>query len=112
MELVPFEIGHASKDIAFSISVSVAFIQFLGIISFHVYQTLIKNSMLTKLCSCCARGQYGNNLNAHDTETDSQYQLMEGESQNGTVKQDLVHLQYLEDYAENADSKREKAAKH
>ena len=30
---------------------------------------------------------------------------MERESTNNLVKQDLAHLQYLEDYAENVDSK-------
>ena len=39
---VDLEIGSASKEIAVGISVSVAYIQFLGIVSFHVYQTLIK----------------------------------------------------------------------
>ena len=95
---IDLEIGYANKDIAVVVSLTIAFIQFIGIVCFHVYQTLIK-----KIISKCYHAQHDEtNL---ITETDSQYTLMERESTNDLVKRDLAHLQYLEDYAENADSK-------
>ena len=95
---IDLEIGYANKDIAVVVSLTIAFIQFIGIVCFHVYQTLIK-----KIISKCYHAQHDEtNL---ITETDSQYTLMERESTNDLVKRDLAHLQYLEDYAENAHSK-------
>ena len=96
---INLEIGYASKEIAVTISLTISFIQFIGIVCFHVYQTLVK-----KLTSKCYCAQHEINFNL-TTETDSQYTLMERESTNDLVKQDLAPLQYLEDYAENADSK-------
>ena len=46
---IDLELNNASKDIAIRISVIVAFIQFLGIIFFHVYQ-LVKNNSKVKCC--------------------------------------------------------------
>ena len=93
------ESDYSTREITVTISLSVAFIQFIGIVYFHAYQRLAK-----KLISKCHHAQHdGIKLN---TETDNQYTLMEYESTNNLARRDLTQLQYLEDYAVNADSKR------
>ncbi len=92
---IDLEIGYATKEIAVTMSLTIAFIQFIGIVCFHVYETFITKK-LTRKC-CCAQNLV--------IQTDNQYMLMEHESTNDFVKQDLTQLQYLEDYAVNADSK-------
>ena len=96
---IDVELSNASKEVAVNISVSIAFIQFLGIISFHVYQ-LIHKAVKHHCCPV-------KNENSETTESvpaSDRYHLMEGESVNDLVKRELIGLQYLEDYAENSDS--------
>ena len=71
---IDLEIGYAGREVAVIVSLTIAFIQFIGIICIHVYQTLIK-----KLIKQCHQARH---LTTYDTETNSQYQLMEGESTN------------------------------
>ena len=52
---VDLELNDASKEIAMSISVGVAFIQFLDIICFHIYQQVNKISKkIPVIVKCCA----------------------------------------------------------
>ena len=94
---IDLELSDFSKELAVIISTTVAFIQFLGIICYHLYQ-LFSKVIKTKICHFQLKRR-------HETEevvTDN-YQLMTNESVNDLVKRDLVGLQCLEDYAENAD---------
>ena len=94
---IKLEVNNFSQEVAVIISMTVAFIQFLGIICYHLYQIFSK-VIKTKMCHFQVKRR-------HETEevvTDN-YQLMTNESINDLVKRDLVGLQCLEDYAENAD---------
>ena len=98
---IDVELSNASKEVAVNISVSIAFIQFLGIISFHVYQRIHK---AVKRHCCPVKNE--NSETTESVPAPNRYHLMEGESVNDLVKRDLIGLQYLEDYAENADSRK------
>ena len=98
---IDVELSNASKEVAVNISVSIAFIQFLGIISFHVYQLIHK---VVKHHCCPVKNDKSETTDS--VPAPNRYHLMEGESVNDLVKHDLIGLQYLEDYAENADSRK------
>ena len=97
---IDLSFSDVSKEVAVSISLSVVFVQFLGIICFHVYQ-LVQNNTKTK--PNCWRFLSKNREITRPVETDG-YSLMEDMSEHDIVKRDLFNLQYLEDYAENANS--------
>ena len=95
---IDLELSDFSKQVAVSISMSVTFIQFLGIICYHLYQCCSK---VIKTNACCLQLK-----KRHQTEevVTVDYELMKDESVNDLVKRDLIGLEYLEDYAENAAS--------
>ena len=97
---IDLELSYTSREVAICISISVAFIQFLGVVCFHVYQVVKKN---LKIKTDCCPVQHKDRDISHKAETDG-YTLMEDVSWNDLVKRDLINLQYLEDYAENADA--------
>ena len=89
---IDLEFSDFSKEIVVSLSITVAFAQFLGIICYHLYQLINANHCWYQ-------------LRRHQTENEAvhNYQLVKDESVNDLVKRDLIGLQYLEDYAENAE---------
>ena len=94
---IDVELSDFSKEVAVTISMTIAFIQFLGITCYHLYQIFSK-VIKTKVC---VYFQWKKRDIAEEVVTDD-YQLMKDESVNVLVTHDLG-LQYLEDYAENAD---------
>ena len=93
---IDLELSDFSKQVAVIISMSVTFIQFLGIICYHLYQ---RCSKVIKTKYCCLQLK-----KRHQTKevVTVDYELMKDESVNDLVKRDLIGLEYLEDYAENA----------
>ena len=95
---IDLELSDFSKQVAVIISMTVTFIQFLGIICYHLYQCCSK---VIKTKACCLQLK-----KRHQTKevVTVDYELMKDESVNDLVKRDLIGLEYLEDYAENAAS--------
>ena len=94
---IDVELSDFSKEVAVTTSMTIAFIQFLGISFYHLYQIFSK-VIKTKVCMYF---QWKKRDIVEEVVTDD-YQLMRDESVNVLVTHDL-RLQYLEDYAENAD---------
>ena len=94
---IDVELSDFSKEVAVTISMTIAFIQFLGITCYHLYQ-IFRKVVKTKLCIYF---QWKRRDIAEEVVTDD-YQLIKDESVNVLATHDLG-LQYLEDYAENAD---------